>query len=153
MLVELAAINAAMATIKTTIAHGKDIASAGTAIAKLINGEEELRERANAKQNSIFSKLLGKDTGDIDEFMALERINTQREELREMMQLYGRPGMYTDWIKYQTEARLKRKKAKEEQKQAMEKLVRNILLAILFIVIVGGLLGVSYVAWWLKGQQ
>ena len=59
MLVELAAINAAMATIKTTIAHGKDIASAGTAIAKLINGEEELRERANAKQNSIFSKLLG----------------------------------------------------------------------------------------------
>ena len=30
MLVELAAINAAMATIKTTIAHGKDIASAGS---------------------------------------------------------------------------------------------------------------------------
>ena len=85
--------------------------------------------------------------------MALERINTQREELREMMQLYGRPGMYTDWIKYQTEARLKRKKAKEEQKQAMEKLVRNVLLSILFIVIVGGLLGVGYVAWWLKGQQ
>ena len=153
MLVELAAINAAMATIKTTIAHGKDIASAGSAISKLINGEEELRERANAKKNSVFSKLLGKDTDDIEEFMALEKVNAQREELREMMQLYGRSGMYTDWIKYQTDCRKKRQKAKEEQKQAMEKLVRNVLLSILFIVISGGLLVVGYVAWWLKGQQ
>ena len=59
MIAEIAAINAAMAVIKTTIAHGKDIASAGSAISKLINGEEELRERANQKKNSVFSKLLG----------------------------------------------------------------------------------------------
>ena len=37
MLAELAAINSAMAVIKTTIAHGKDIASAGSAISKLIH--------------------------------------------------------------------------------------------------------------------
>jgi len=153
MIAELAAINAAMAVIKTTIAHGKDIASAGSAISNLINGEEELRERANAKKNSVFSKLLGKNTGDIDEFMALERINTQREELREMMQLYGRSGMYTDWIKYQSDCRKKRQKAKEEQKKALEKLVRNIMITILVIVILGGLLVVGYVSWWLKGVQ
>ena len=151
MLAELAAINSAMAVIKTTIAHGKDIASAGSAISKLIHNEEELRERANAKKNSVFSQLLGKETHDFEEFMALEKVNQQREELREMMQLYGRSGLYTDWVKYQSEARKKRQKAKEEQKKAMEKLIRNILLAVLFIIIAGGLLLVAYVAWFLKG--
>ena len=83
--------------------------------------------------------------------MALEKVNQQREELRELMQLYGRAGMYTDWVKFQSEARKKRQKAKEEQKQAMEKLIRNILLSVLFIIIAGGLLLVAYVAWFLKG--
>ena len=64
MLVELAAINAAIGTIKTTIAHGHDLSKAASSIAKFVTAEEDIRERANAKKNSMFSKLLGKDTGD-----------------------------------------------------------------------------------------
>ncbi len=101
----------------------------------------------------MFSKLLGKDNGDFEEFIHLEEISQKREELREILQLYGRPGMYNDWVKYQSEARKKRKEAKEEQKKALEKLVRNIMIAILVIVIVSGLLVVAWFAYFLKGQQ
>ena len=153
MLAELAIINGAIATIKTTIAHGHDLSKAARAIAKFVTAEEDIRERANAKKNSMFSKLLGKDTGDFEEFMHLEEISQKREELREILQLYGRPGMYNDWVKYQSEARKKRQEAREEQKKALEKLVRNITIAILVIVIVGGLLAVAWFAYFLKGQQ
>ena len=153
MLAELAIINGAIATIKTTIAHGHDLSKAAGAIAKFVTAEEDIRERANAKKNSMFSKLLGKDTGDFEEFMHLEKISQKREELREILQLYGRPGMYNDRVKYQTEARKKRQEAKEEQKKALERLVRNIMISILIIVIVSGLLVVAWFAYFLKGQQ
>ena len=114
MLVELAAINAAIGTIKTTIAHGHDLSKAASSIAKFVTAEEDIRERANAKKNSMFSKLLGKDTAAFEEFMHLEEI---------------------------------------EQKKAFERLIRNIMISILIIVIVGGLLVVAWFAYFLKGQQ
>ena len=153
MLAELAIINGAIATIKTTIAHGHDLSKAASSIAKFVTAEEDIRERANAKKNSMFSKLLGKDTGDFEEFIHLEEISQKREELREILQLYGRPGMYNDWVKYQSEARKKRQEAREEQKKALEKLVRNIMISILVIVIVSGLLAVAWFAYFLKGHQ
>jgi len=153
MLAELAIINGAIATIKTTIAHGHDLSKAAKSIAKFVTAEEDIRERANAKKNSVFAKLLGKDSNDFEEFMYLEEIEQKKEELREVLQLYGRPGVYNDWIKFQSEARKKRKEAKEEQKKALEKLVRNIMITILVIVIVSGLLGIAWFAYFLKGQQ
>ena len=153
MLAELAIINGAISTIKTTIAHGHDLSKAAKSIAKFVTAEEDIRERANAKKNSVFSKLLGKDSNDFEEFMYLEEIEQKKEELREVLQLYGRPGVYNDWIKFQSEARKKRQEAKEEQKKALERLVRNIMIALLVIVVVGGLLAVAWFAYFLKGQQ
>tara|TARA_E500000305_G_scaffold101353_1_gene94884 strand:+ start:124 stop:585 length:462 start_codon:yes stop_codon:yes gene_type:complete len=153
MLAELAIINGAISTIKTTIAHGHDLSKAAKSIAKFVTAEEDIRERANAKKNSVFSKLLGKDSNDFEEFMYLEEIEQKKEELREVLQLYGRPGVYNDWIKFQSEARKKRQEAKEEQKLALERLVRNIMISLLVIVVVGGLLAVAWFAYFLKGQQ
>ena len=153
MLAELAIINGAISTIKTTIAHGHDLSKAAKSIAKFVTAEEDIRERANAKKNSVFSKLLGKDSNDFEEFMYLEEIEQKKQELREVLQLYGRPGVYNDWIKFQSEARKKRQEAKEEQKKALERLVRNIMISLLVIVVVGGLLGVAWFAYFLKGQQ
>ena len=153
MLAELAIINGAIATIKTTIANGRELSQAASSIAKFVTAEEDIRERANAKKNSVFSKLLGKDSNDFEEFMYLEEIEQKKEELREILQLYGRPGVYNDWIKFQSEARKKRQEAKEEQKKAFERLVRNIMIALIVIIIVGGLLVVAWFAYFLKGQQ
>mgnify|MGYP003147203457 FL=1 len=153
MLAELAIINGAIATIKTTIANGRELSQAASSIAKFVTAEEDIRERANAKKNSVFSKLLGKDSNDFEEFMYLEEIEQKKEELREILQLYGRPGVYNDWIKFQSEARKKRQEAKEEQKKAFERLVRNIMIALIVIIVVGGLLVVAWFAYFLKGQQ
>ena len=53
MLAELAAANAAFAVIKQTVSHGKDLMSAGKAISKLVDAEEDLRARGNKKKNSF----------------------------------------------------------------------------------------------------
>ena len=153
MLAELAIINGAIATIKTTIANGRELSQAASSIAKFVTAEEDIRERANAKKNSVFSKLLGKDSNDFEEFMYLEEIEQKKEELREILQLYGRPGVYNDWIKFQSEARKKRKEAKEEKQKAFERLVRNLMIALIVIIVVGGLLVVAWFAYFLKGQQ
>ena len=81
MLAELAIINGAIATIKTTITHGHDLSKAAKSIAKFVTAEEDLRERANAKKNSVFSKLLGKDSNDFEEFMYLEEIEQKKQAL------------------------------------------------------------------------
>lgn len=151
MLLELAAINGAISTIKQTIAHGRDLASASSAISKFVGAEEELRERANAKKNSIFTKLLGKDTNDFEEFMALEEVENKKQELREMLQLYGRVGMYNDWIKFQKDARKKRQKEKQERQEQIQKIIRYSLIGVLVFVIVGGAVLIGYVSWYLKG--
>jgi len=153
MLAELAIINTAISTIKETIVHGHDLAKAAGAIGKFVTAEEDIRERANAKKNSIFSQLLGKDTNDFEEFIHLEEINQKKEELREILQLYGRAGMYNDWVRFQTEARKKRLQVKEDQKKAFEALIRNVMIAILVIVVIGGLVAVAWFAYFLKGQQ
>lgn len=151
MLLELAAINGAISTIKQTIAHGRDLASASSAISKFVGAEEDLRERANAKKNSIFTKLLGKDTNDFEEFMALEEIENKKQELRSMLQLYGRIGMYNDWIKFQKDARIKRQKDKEERDEQIQKIIRYTMTAILILIIISGALLIGYVSWYLKG--
>lgn len=151
MLLELAAINGAISTIKQTIAHGRDLASASSAIAKFVGAEEDLRERANAKKNSIFTKLLGKDSNDFEEFMAIEEVENKKQELREMLQLYGRIGMYNDWIKFQKDARVKRQKEKEERQEQIQKIIRYTMIGILVFVIVGGAVLIGYVSWYLKG--
>ena len=151
MLLELAAINTAISTIKQTIAHGRDLASASSAIAKFVGAEEDLRERANAKKNSIFTKLLGKDSNDFEEFMAIEEVENKKQELREMLQLYGRIGMYNDWIKFQKDARLKRQKDKEERDEQIQKIIRYSMIGLLVLVILGGALLIGYVSWYLKG--
>lgn len=152
MLAELAAANAAFGIIKQAIANGREIASVGSQITTLVNSEDDLRERGNQKKNSIFNRLLGKeDSNDIEEFMALEQIKEKKEQLREIMQIYGRAGIWNDWVKFQVEARKKRQKDREEREEFISNVVRYVMMAILIAVITGGLALVVYVAFYLKG--
>ena len=60
MLVELAAANAAYATISKFIANGKEIADVLAPLKNLVGAEEELRARGNRKKGGLFSKMMGK---------------------------------------------------------------------------------------------
>lgn len=116
MLAELAAANAAFAVIKQTVAHGKELATAGAAINNFVFAKEELRRRGDKKKGSLFKKT--QNTSEFEEFMALEQIKKNEEELRSIMQLYGRAGLWNDWQKFQAQAR---KSRQVEQKLAAKK--------------------------------
>ena len=103
MLAELAAANAAFSVIKTAIQNGKDIASAGTAIAQFVGAKEDLQRKTQKKGGG----------SDLEEFMALEKLREQEEQLKQIMIYAGRPGLWGDWQKFQAKARVARREAEE----------------------------------------
>ena len=144
MLAELAAANAAFAIIKKTIANGRELASAGKAIANFVDAEEELKRRGTKKKNSFWRSVGGQQGSDLEEFMALEQLKQKKAELESAMRLYGRGGLYDDWVRFQAEARKRRQRELEERKRARKQLIE--ILAITGLCLVAGSL-VLYFAW------
>ena len=105
MLAELAAANAAFAVIKTAVQNGREIASAGKAIANFVGAKEELQRRANKKGGG----------SDLEEFMALEELREKEKQLKEIMIYAGRPGLWNDWQRFQAKARVARREAEQER--------------------------------------
>ena len=101
MLAELAAANAAFAVIKQAVQNGKEIASAGSAIAEFVGAKEKLQAKAQKKGGG----------SDLEEFMALEKLKQQEEELKTIMIYAGRPGLWPDWQRFQAKARVARREA------------------------------------------
>ena len=126
MLAELAAANAAFAVIKTAVQNGSDIAKAGSAIAKFVGAKEDLQKKANKKGGG----------NDLEEFMALEQIREQEEQLKQIMIYTGRPGLWHDWQRFQAKARVARR---EEQirlaKKRKQIVVWSIIGFLIFVII------------------
>ena len=142
MLAEIAAANAAFAVLKQTVMNGRDLMSAGKAISSLVNAEEELRNRGNKKKNSFWRKVGGNEGSDLEEFMALEELKQKRAELESMMRLYGRGGLYNDWVRFQVEARKRRQREIEELKQKREKAIEWTI--IIGLILLGGAIAVYF---------
>lgn len=133
MLAELAAANAAFSVIKTAIQNGKEIADAGSAIAQFVGAKEKLQKKANKKGNG----------SDLEEFMALEKIREQEEQLKEIMIYAGRPGLWGDWQRFQAKARVARREAEEAAIKKRKKIIDTSIIisfVILFIAILGSFL-------------
>jgi hypothetical protein len=144
MIAELAAFNAAFGVVKAAIGNGKDIMSCAKQIGDMIGAEEQLRARGERKKNGFLAKLAGKEANDFEEFMAIEKMKESRKELLQAMQLFGRGGLKDDFLKFEIEARKKRRaeaKRKEAKKQAIIEWTIGI---ILFIVAVGVLATIGY---------
>jgi len=140
MLAELAAANAAFAVIKQCVQNGRELTAAGTAIANFVTAKEELQRKGNKKK--------GKGAGgpDLEEFMALEKIREQEEQLKLLMIYTGRPGLWNDWQKFQAEARKSRRVQEELAKRRRQEILEMIAIGGLVTVIVAIL--VAFV-WWL----
>lgn len=142
--------NAAFATVKATLSAGRDITDCAKQIGDMIGAQETLRHRGEKKQNSIWSLLAGKDTNDFEEFMALEKIKTQRAELIQTLQLYGRPGLKDDFLKFEAEARKKRRQAAQEAEDQRENILTWVLLGAVAIAALGGMGGLLWMAFYLR---
>ena len=141
MLEMLVVANSAFEIIKKTLENGRELHSAGSAIANFVGAEDQLQQDLNKKKNSIWSNFLGKTDNDLEEFMALESIRVKQEKLREYMQLYGRANLYTDYIKFCAISRKERKEARikaAKRKQQIQDNIMKVILAILITAVLSG---------------
>jgi hypothetical protein len=118
MLAEIAAANAAFAVIKGALANGKELHQLGSRVFDYFDNKAKIQESVTKKGGG----------SDLEEFMALERLKQQEEELRERMVYAGRPGMWGDWQKFQAQAARKRREdaeaAAREKKRRAERLAQ-----------------------------
>lgn len=139
MLAELAAANAAFAVIKQAVQNGRELADAGSAITKYVGAKEELSRRAKKK------KKRGTSNSDLEEFMALEKLKQQEEQLRETMIWSGRPGLWKDWQAFQAQARKSRRVQEALARKRREELIQAIMI---FLGILIGIVGVCGLIIW-----
>ena len=145
MLEALVLANSAYQVIRQTIQNGREISSAGQAIANFVGAEDQLQQDLHKRKNSIWTNFLGKTDNDLEEFMALEEIRRKKEILREFMQLHGRANLYTDYIAFCAEARKKRKQAaidRQKNKEKIQDMILKIILGILITALFSGVITV-----------
>lgn len=135
MIAEIAAANAAFQVIKTAIKNSGEIASAGKAIVDYFSAthaiEEEVKKTPERKRS------------DLEEFLALEQLRQQEQELKELLIYQGRPGMWDDWQAFKVKARQQREaeerqriKAELDRKAKRKKTLENIMLTLWMIALV-----------------
>jgi len=154
MLEMLMVANSAFAIIKQTLENGKDLSSAGSAIANFVGAEEKLQQDLHKKKNSIWTNFLGKTDNDLEEFMALESIRVKQEKLREYMQLYGRANLYKDYIQFCADARVARKEQRikaQKRREYIRDMALKIILGILITAMLAGVVTVLFVVAKKKG--
>ena len=115
MLAELAAANAAYATIKKFVVNGREITEVLSPLKNLVTAEEELWAWSSRKKNGLFSKVMGKAADDFDKFLVLEQMAEKRKELESICRLYAPIGTWDRFIEYEVKMRKQRKREAEQR--------------------------------------
>jgi hypothetical protein len=142
VIAEIAAANAAFQVIKTAIKNSGEIASAGKAVIDYFSAthaiEEEVKKTPERKRS------------DLEEFLALEQLRKQEQELKELLIYQGRPGMWDDFQAFRVKARQQREAEEREvlrkqlaEKARRKKMAENIMLALWMFVLVVAILAIS----------
>jgi hypothetical protein len=132
MIAEIMLANAAFGAIKETIQNGGDLISAGQKLFDYFDAKSTIQKKA--KEGGMKS--------DLEEFMALEKLKQQEQELKQMMIYQGRGGMWDDWQQFQVEARKKREKAEAQERLKKQKRIEALKtfgMVTLLIIMLGGL--------------
>ena len=142
MLAEIAAANAAFAVIKSAIQNSGEIASAGKAVIDYFSATNKIEEEVKKAPESKKS--------DLEEFLALEQLRKQEQELKELLIYQGRPGMWDDFQAFRVKARQNREaEAREKiradlaEKARKKKNLENLMLALWMFVLVVAILAIS----------
>ena len=133
MLAELAAANAAFAVIKTAIQNGREISDVAHKVGEYVNATETLRKKGEKKKR--------KGSPDLEEFMHLEKLKQQEDELKQWMIYAGRPGLWHDWQRFQAQARKDRLAAIEQQQRRRRQILEVVGYSTLFIFVGGAVVG------------
>ena len=82
---------------------------------------------------------MGKEADDFEEFLALDTLREQKKQLESHMRLYGRSGLYDDWVAYQAQMRKQRKEALRKQEEEAARFREVLTWAFIIIVVWGGI--------------
>jgi len=107
MLEEIQAANKAMGTILTAIKHGRELSQCADSCATYFNCKSILARRSNKK---------GRGNA-LANFMELEKLREKEQQLKEIMIYLGRPGLWDDWLKFQSLAKKERVAQEKKRKQ------------------------------------
>tara|TARA_B100000780_G_scaffold95402_1_gene66519 strand:- start:5236 stop:5715 length:480 start_codon:yes stop_codon:yes gene_type:complete len=134
----VSAANAAFATVKKFTQNGRELADMAGSLSTILDAEETLTAQGNSKEKSLWYKAFGNHSEGIAEFLELEKLKEQKKELVSIMRLYGRPGMYDDYVKFQGTMRVRKKRAAEQREEARQTLIYGcIYTAIAFLTVFG----------------
>lgn len=139
MLAELAAANAAFSVIKKAVSNGRELSQYAHKIGEIVGAKEALQKKVNKKKATH-------KTTDFEEFMALERVKEQEDELKQIMIYCGRPGLWHDWVRFQTDARKARREAEEEAKKRVQWWIEVTVVTVCFLL---GIVALGVFIWWL----
>ena len=146
ILESLAAANAAYAIIRQCVENGSEISKAGKAIADFTLAKDKVEQQARKRGSNLDGSK-----SDLEEFLALDELKRKEDELRSMMQLYGRANMYPDYVKFCAEARRQRAEAKAEARRLALKKQDDIILALYWAACIAlggvGLWLILYILW------
>ena len=135
MLAELAIANAAFAVIKTTLANGKEIADAGSALTNYFGASQSIQQKAKMGTGDVLAA-----------YQAKQAIEKQEKELEWMLNKQGLLGYYKyqqfrdDFFKQQKDAAKKQRVRAKKIKSHVETGFLVTLLTVLFLGAFVGLL-------------
>jgi hypothetical protein len=99
MIAELAVANACFAAVKTALKNGSELAACASQLGEYFGLKAEIAKKASSKGS------------DSDAFWAMESLREAEAELKEMLIYSGRPGLYDDFLQYQS---LKKREREQE---------------------------------------
>lgn len=131
MLAELAMANSAYQVLRQAVANGAELHKYAKQIGDFVNAKADIEKKYEKKKNSLFG---GHKDDDLQEFLALEEIRKNQAELESAMKLYGRAGLYDDWVKFQAKSRVSRQQAEAERKARIRKITEGAAIAVLIAI-------------------
>jgi len=140
--------NTAIGAVKELLKNGKDITDCAAQLGQYFDAKAEIQRKSGSKQST---------GSDLENFLHLEKLRQQEEELKNMLIYQGRANLYQDFLKYAAEAKRNRDEALEAQKKAkIAKRKRNMALlrsmVIVFICVLG-LAAVGGFIYWLANMR
>ena len=106
--------------------------------------------KSKIEKQARADKAAGKTGSDLESFMAVEQIRKNEQELKEFMIWSGRAGLWDDWVKFQAQARVQRKREEAEAEAFRIEFHNNIGKAAIAIATILGISGLIYFAIYLK---
>ena len=134
MLAELAIANAAFAVIKTTLANGKEIADAGSALTNYFGASQSIQQKAKMGTGDVLAA-----------YQAKQAIEKQEKELEWMLNKQSIQGYYK-YCQFRDEFFRKQKALAVKQRVRAKKIKSNVetgfLVTLLTVLFIAGLVGV-----------